>query len=147
MPRGCARVDHGKRRQSDVLEVDDADPLGPGHLRCRHLAASCAGIEATCTAVSAPLTVDTTRWGDVEQPYNPPSTSTQPDTADISALVNKFRSLLGAPIKARALLNGTDVFGSIGHSTLNVDTSFGHVAACVDAFKGQPYPYTIQSCP
>ncbi len=88
-----------------------------------------------------------TRWGDVTADYNPPSTSTQPDTGDISALVNKFKSAVGAPIKARALLSGTDAFGSIGHSTLNVDTSFGHVAACVDAFKGQAYPYMIQSCP
>lgn len=112
-----------------------------------NVAASCAGVEESCMAVSAPLVIGTTRWGDVETPYNPPSATVQPDLADISALVNKFRSAPGAPIKARALLAGDDAFGNISPATLSVDFGFGHISACMDAFRGRPYPHTIQACP
>jgi hypothetical protein len=106
---------------------------------------SCMGNESTCTIVSAPLSIGTTRWGDVETPYNPPSTTVQPDLGDVGALVNKFRSAPGAPIKARALLAGDDAFGNI--NTIHLDLGFGHIAACVDAFRGKPYPHTISACP
>jgi len=109
-----------------------------------NVAASCMGAEASCTAVSAPLEMATTRWGDVELPFNPPSATAQPDVGDIAALANKFRSASGAPIKARALLAGSDGFGNIN---LSPDLSFNHISACVDAFRGKPYPHTIQSCP
>jgi hypothetical protein len=110
-----------------------------------YVSQSCMGNEPDCTAVSAPLSIGTTRWGDVETPYNPPSTTAQPDVGDIAALVKKFQSGSGAPIKARALLAGDDAFGNI--TTLGIDLGFGHIAACVNAFRGGPYPYTIQSCP
>ncbi len=109
-----------------------------------NVAASCVGVEASCTAVSSPLEISTSRWGDVTDPYNPPSTTSQPDFGDISALVNKFKSADGAPIKARALLGGTDEQGLFN---VSFDLSFTHISACVDAFKGFPYPYTIQACP
>ena len=108
------------------------------------VAASCMGAEEGCTAVSAPLEIGTTRWGDVETPYNPPSLTVQPDLADVSALVNKFRNAPGAPIKARALLVGGDAFGVIDIAT---EFSFIHIAGCVDAFRGRPYPHTIEECP
>jgi hypothetical protein len=107
----------------------------------------CAGVENNCFGVSAPIPVSTRRWGDVEIPYNPPSTTVQPDLADIGQLVNKFRSAAGAPIKARALLAGDDAFGNISPSTIGIDFSFAHISACVDAFRGKPYPHTIQACP
>jgi len=109
-----------------------------------NVAASCMGVEIGCTAVSAPLEIGTTRWGDVETPYNPPSLTVQPDLADVSALVNKFRNSPGAPIKARALLVGGDAFGVIDIAT---EFSFIHIAGCVDAFRGRPYPHTIEECP
>jgi hypothetical protein len=31
--------------------------------------------------------------------------------------------------------------------TLGIDLGFGHIASCVDAFRGKPYPHTIQACP
>ena len=91
----------------------------------------------------------TTRWGDVTDPYNPPSATVQPDVADIGALVNKFRNAPVAPIKARALLAGApgNVFGEITTPVISVDLSFSHISACVDAFRGAAYPYTISSCP
>ncbi len=107
----------------------------------------CAGSEDTCIAVSPSVTVGTRRWGDVELPYNPPATSTQPDLGDVASLVNKFKSAPGAPIKARAMLAGDDAFGNISPATMTLDFSFTHIAACVDAFKGKTYPHTIQACP
>ena len=76
-------------------------------------------------------------------------TAPSKDIADIRALVNKFRSAPGAPIKARALLAGEpgNPFGEITHPVLNVDLGFSHISACVDAFRGVPYPYTISTCP
>jgi hypothetical protein len=114
-----------------------------------NLAASCQGSEASCAAVSAPLSIATTRWGDVRTPYNPPDGSVQPDISDVSALVDKFRNAPGAPIKARALLAGEpgNNFGEITHAVLNVDFGFSHISACVDAFRGVPYPYTMSACP
>jgi len=90
--------------------------------------------EASESSYSMPLTIPTTRWGDVEIPLSPPSPTTQPDLADVSAMVNKFRNLPGAPIKARALISG-----EIPDAT--VDFSFVHISACVDAFRGQPFPH------
>jgi hypothetical protein len=110
-----------------------------------NLAAYCMGNEATCMAVAAAASINTTRWGDVEIPYNPPSTTVQPDLADIGALVNKFRSAPDSPIKARSLLAGEDAFGNI--NSLGVDLGFAHISVCVDAFRGKPYPHTIQACP
>jgi hypothetical protein len=92
--------------------------------------------------------VSTTRWGDVRAPYNPPDPSIQPDISDVSSLVDKFRSAPNAPIKARALLAGEpgNLFGEITPAVLNVDFGFSHISACVDAFRGVPYPYTIRTC-
>ncbi len=108
------------------------------------LGSICAGVEENCDDVSDPLEMKTTRWGDVETPFNPPSTTTQPDLQDVSSLVNKFKSAPGAPIKARSLLAGDDTFGTINMTN---DLSFIHIAACVDAFKGKPYPHDIATCP
>lgn len=113
------------------------------------LYASCSGIEDTCLDVSATYVAATTRWGDVWTPFNPPDASVQPDVADISALVNKFRNAPGAPSKAQALLAGApgNSFGQITHEVLNVDFGFSHISMCVDAFRGIPYPYAPASCP
>ena len=127
-----------------LLHVTGSAIVPSSMYEVENVAAICSGIEANCTAVSAPLVIGTTRWGDVETPYNPPAPSTQPDLGDVSALVNKFRNAPGAPIKARALLVGGDAFGAIDIAT---EFSFIHIAACVDAFRGRPYPHTIEACP
>jgi len=95
---------------------------------------------------SAALTMVTTRWGDVETPFNPPVSDRQPDTSDISALVNKFKSAIGAPIKARVLLAGGNTRGTMGPAEISPDMSFTHISLCVDAFKGLPYPYKPGKC-
>jgi hypothetical protein len=80
----------------------------------------------------------------VQLPLNPPSASVQPDLADVAALVNKFRNQLDAPVKARALLAGSDTYGNLDPTS---DFGFTHIAVCVDAFRGQPYPHEIDLCP
>jgi hypothetical protein len=57
--------------------------------------------------------------------------------------VNKFKSLLGAPIKARAKMAGGDARGLIN---LTPNVSFGDISTDVDAFRGLPYPYKPGKC-
>jgi hypothetical protein len=128
----------------DLLHVTGSAIVPSSQYAVQNVAAACAGFESCCTAMSEPLPIATTRWGDVEIPYSPPSATTQPDVGDIAALVKKFQSGSGAPIKARALLAGEDAFGNIN---IVPDLSFSHIAACVDAFRGRPYPFTIGACP
>jgi len=83
---------------------------------------------------SFPLGIGTARWGDVIAPFSPPSTAVQPDFQDVSAVVDKFKSVVGAPKKARSQLQPA-AFNPME------DVSFLDISACVDAFKGAPYPY------
>ncbi|MDO8629918.1 MAG: sialidase family protein, partial [Phycisphaerales bacterium] len=123
-----------------VLHVTGSAIVPSSAYTARTLAASCQGNESSCTSVSGTLQLQTTRWGDIETPYNPPVTN----FADISALVSKYKSASGAPIKARALLAASDSFGVV---KIAPNVNFTHTAACVNAYLGRPYPYTIASCP
>lgn len=127
-----------------LLHVTGSGIVPSSRYHMETLAASCAGNEETCTDVSASVEFQTRRWGDVQVPYNPPSLAWQPDLADISAMVDKFRSAPGALTKSETLLAGTDQFGVI-NITPNLD--FTHISNVVDAFRGVPYPYTIATCP
>ena len=130
-----------------LLHVTGSAIVPSSTYQVESLASVCAGTEASCTAVSAPLTIRTTRWGDVAESYNPPATTAQPDIADVAAMVAKFRSVPNAPIKVRVLIAGNDTNGNFDTATVTNDFNFTHIAACVDAFRGNPYPFTIQSCP
>lgn len=99
----------------------------------QNVSVNCQGNEAGCTEVSGMLEVATNRWADVVAPFNPPAITAQPDLSDISALVAKFRSEPGAPIKAQALLAGD-------MPDLDGDVDFTQISALVDAFRGMPYP-------
>ena len=125
-----------------VLHVTGSEIVPSSLYNVEVLAASCScpSNEANCTAVSSPLEITTTRWGNVESPYQRGSIP-QPDFGDVSALVNKFKSAPGAPIKTRALLVPNDI-----STLINVDVGFDQISACVDAFKGLPYPFTPASC-
>jgi len=96
------------------------------------------GNEANYSAVLSTLT---SIWGDVTDPFNPPSTTQQPDFSDVSAVVDKFKNIEGAAIKARAQLHP-----NVPDPSAQVD--FDDISACVDAFTGQSYPYPGPSdCP
>ncbi len=125
-----------------LLHVSGSEVVPSSEYQAQTIAADCAVSDED--RFSDPLTLLTSRWGDVVDPFNPPSTTSQPDFGDIGALVNKFKSAVGAPIKARALLAGTNATGDIDPTP---DVGFTHISACVDAFKGFPYPYAMTSCP
>ncbi len=107
------------------------------------VALACQNEEIGCADASTLLGIRTTRWGDVAAPFNPPDPSVQPAFSDIGALVDKFKSVPGAPIKARALLMGVDARGDIN---ITPDVGFTHIAGCVDGFKGLPYPHKPGKC-
>lgn len=131
---------------SSIIHITGSAIVPSSIYQVENLGAACQGIEASCAVVSSPLQLATTRWADVEVPFNPPSSTSQPDLADVSSLVNKFRGALGAPIKARALMAPNDVFGTINSATLNVDFGFTHISQCVDAFRGAAYPGKMGKC-
>lgn len=90
---------------------------------------------------SPALSVTTSKWADVVDPFSPPSLTAQPDFGDISALVDKFRSLAGAAIKAR-----TQLHPNIPNPSASID--FVDISDGVDSFKGLAYPYSGPSpCP
>jgi len=97
--------------------------------------AACMGIEATCTNVSAPVTMYTRRSGDVDRPFNPPAGSGQPDVTDITQLVNKFKNLPGALVKAI-----TQVQPNLPE--LNTNINVLDILAVVDAFRGVKYAFS-----
>lgn len=133
---------------SNVVHITGPAIVPSSVYSVENIATACQGTEATCALASSPLVLETTRWGDVENPYNPPSATVQPDVTDIGALVNKFRSAPGAPIKARSLIAGApaNVWGEITSAVMTVDLGFSHISACVDAFRGTPYPYKAGKC-
>jgi hypothetical protein len=132
-----------------LLAVNGEAIVPSSSYNVEHLATSCQGQETTAAClsgganVSAALTIVTGRWGDVVAAFQLPTPpATQPDFTDIGALVNKFKSAPGAPIKARAMLAGN----ARGLIDITPDVGFGHIGADVDAFKGVPYPYKVGKC-
>ncbi len=104
-----------------LLHVTGSAIVPSSTYHVENVALACQGVEGSvdCVSgganVSAQLAIKTARWGDVEVPYNPPSTTTQPNFEDISALVDKFKNKLGAPIKARAIIAIEDVSNIHSH--------------------------------
>ena len=78
--------------------------------------------------------IQTAKWGDAVLPAFPATSAQQPDFSDISSLVDKFRGLAGAPVKARAMLQPNQ-------PDPNLSVGFGSISAAVDAFLGRPYPF------
>jgi len=70
----------------------------------------------------------------VEAPFNPPATSTQPNSVDIAQLVNKFKNVAGAPVKAIAQLQPN-------LPELNADINALDIVAVVDAVKEFAYAF------
>lgn len=106
----------------------------------------CLDQEDGCTVISPPLENRTARWADMEQPFNPPSLTVQPDLHDVSAYVNKFRGAPGALIKARAMISPSSVFGVISPANMGIDVGLTHLSQLVDAFRGSRYPALMGKC-
>jgi hypothetical protein len=92
--------------------------------------------------VSTPVTMLTRRSGDATADFNPPATTSQPNSLDITGLVNKFRSLAGSPVKSIAQIQPN-------LPELNGDVGALDIVACVDAVRqfayAQPGPCTCPS--
>jgi hypothetical protein len=90
--------------------------------------------DAVC--YSAALGATTGTWGDAVAPYGG---VTQPDFADVTALVEKFKSAA-----AGVALPQVELVPEI----LDHEVDFADITAGVDAFKGLPYPYAgPTACP
>ena len=79
------------------------------------------------------LTVTTGRWGDVVAPFHTPEGATQPDFADIASIIQKYGQVR-APLRASAELHPN-------LPNLDLPIDIRDIAAAVDAFTGQQYPY------
>ena len=102
------------------------------------------GCQGSETALSPPPWIVTSQWGDLAGMYSDCRTMpngyvdcwTAPDGDadfdDITAVVDKFRNLPGAPHKSRA-----DIAPASPHGVVD----FSDIPAVVEAFRGLPYPY------
>ncbi len=95
--------------------------------------------------ISSGTVVTTRRWGDVIEPFNPPSTTTQPDFADISEMVNAFKEAPLALPPPRVDLVGESTDPELFCIPGGV-IDFRDISAVVDAFKGVPFPCSTP-CP
>ncbi len=127
-----------------LLHVTGAHIVPSSVYEVEQLSFACEGNESNCGFVSPELEIRTCRWGDVQIPFNPPSTTDQPDFSDIAALTKKFRE--DPLIKVRLLLAGQDANGIISPAILAQDLSFGQISACLNAFRGQTYPFKPGKC-
>lgn len=88
-------------------------------------------------ALSGGTLVTTRSWGDVTEPFNPPSDTDQPDFTDISEIVNTFKNATGSLPPPRVDLVGES---SPTFCTPGGGIDFRDISAVVDAFKGLAYP-------
>lgn len=95
---------------------------------------SCMGNEASCTEVSPIVVAKTRRAGDIAPNFTPPSTTAQPDGLDVTAAVDKFRGVAGAPRKSIAQIQPNSPNPITDISALDIV----HV---VDNFRGFRYAY------
>jgi len=94
------------------------------------------------TNCSDPYIVATGRWGDIMKPFGGAS---QPNFADVSSVVDKFRNLAAAPAMPRSDLLGS---GNLGQPNVpNQVASFADVSNDVEAFRGAAFPFTVPACP
>lgn len=113
-----------------VLSIYDSAIMPGGRYEIRSITDSCP-LQDQAEAI--PLeAVTVAHWGDLVEPFNPPSTSVQPDFGDISAMVDKFKNAPSA--QAMAL---TDMYPNTPDQVLD----FSDISLVVDAFKGRPYPF------
>jgi len=99
---------------------------------------SCQGDLGNEACYSSPLVVSTNKWGDIVVPIGGAS---QPNFADISAVVDKFQGVAGAVSKTRAQVQPDT-------PDPNTAINFQDISAVVRAFQLAPYPFSgPQTCP
>jgi hypothetical protein len=136
----CARLgcnpeyrDWGSDFSSLLTYVSGENVVPTSTYAVAHLAASCAGNEASCAAASADLMINTERWGNVDCSNG---NNGIPAAADISRVVDKVQDKTGAFIKPRTQLReGTPNPQGLVNAQ--------DIARIVDAGKGQQYPFNM----
>ena len=129
-----------------LLHVTGAHIVPSSIYRVEQVPIACQGQEDECAFVSTALEIRTRRMGDIATPFTPPSPTVQPDLGDTAAVVNKFRGVAGAPIKAVALVDVSNLFGEISVAQLTNDLSFGSISWSVLSFCGFRYPGQMGKC-
>lgn len=102
------------------------------------LAASCAGSELTCNAVSDELNLGTGLWGDVTGVGNMPDGFA--NVLDVSAIVDKIKDLPAALSTTQVWLK--DTHPNPAQAQINVLD----LSNAVEVVRGFPYPFPIISC-
>jgi hypothetical protein len=87
-----------------------------------------------------PVQITTSRWGDVVSncatyPCGPPDGSVD-ITTDVTALLDKYRNALGAPVQVRA-----DLVDYAGGVAPDQKTTIRDIVVAIDAFLGIGYPF------
>jgi hypothetical protein len=118
-----------------TISVVGAEIVPSSQYSVQAYGASCKGAEGGCTNVSTAVTILTRRSGDVASLFVPPEPSGQPNSLDVTGLVNKFKGAAGAPVKAIAQLQPNLV-------ELNADVGALDIVACVDAVKELAYAFS-----
>jgi len=122
-----------------IVNITGAEIVPSSEYSVQAYGSSCEGVEAGCTNVSAPVTMFTRRFGDVEASFCPPTcgaeTGGQPNVTDVAQLVNKFKNLANAPVKAISQLQPN-------LPELNADINALDVTAVVDAVKQRAYSFS-----
>ena len=112
----------------EVLHVTGKAIVPSSTYSVAHLAASCAGQEASCSAASADLTINTIDWGNV----NPADAL---NVLDVAALVDKVKDLATGTLPKPQ----TQLQPNVPNPLANVNVL--DIANGVDALKDKPYPF------
>ncbi len=117
-----------------LINVTGAEVTPSSTYTIQNVSAVCIGFEDVCAAVSIPLIMTTSRFGDVAAPFTPPGVTVQPDALDVVNLVTKFKNLPGAISKVQAQVQPTS-------PDPNTDVSALDIVTVVNAFLGLAYPF------
>jgi hypothetical protein len=119
-----------------LVNVIGAEILPSSSYSVQAYGPSCAGSEIGCSSVSPAVTLTTHRAGDIAAPYQTPSPPLiQPNALDVTASVNKFRNVAGAPSKTVAHVQPN-------FPDPNADFNAIDVVTVVDNVRGFGYPYS-----
>jgi len=129
-PLQCNSYAHGWSSEG-IISAYGAELMPSSTYEVQRASASCPDMLTNESCWSAPLVIETAKYGDVWPIYEWENISPQPDFNDIAAMVQKFLAAPGAPIKAVAQLQPNCVFPDRA-------IDFRDIAAGVTAFIGTP---------
>jgi hypothetical protein len=121
----------------DLLHVTDCEIVPGARYAVEAIACTCD--TGSATSYSDPLVITTSSWGNICGPWDAGNYRwSGPDTSvdivfDVTACVEKFKNVAGAPLKPRA-----DIDPNVPDGKINITSD---VTKILDAFGGDPYPF------